>query len=84
MSASSTQLPPRLVSTRMASMAMWAERFGRNPKLDAAKSASNNGSSTILAAAITTRSRTVGMPSGRVCPGRPGLGICTRRNTMGR
>ena len=68
----------------MASMAIWAERFGRNPKLDAKKSASNTGSSTILAAAITTRSRTVGIPSGRVWPGLPGLGICTRRNGFGR
>jgi len=68
----------------MASTAMWAERLGRNPKLDAKKSASNTGSSTIFAAAITTRSRTVGMPSGRVCPGLPGLGIYTRRNAFGR
>ncbi len=65
-------------------MAIWAERFGRNPKLDARKSASNTGSRTIFAAAITTRSRTVGIPSGRVWPGRPGLGICTRRNGWGR
>ncbi len=50
----------------MASIAMWAERFGRNPKLGAKKSASNTGSSTIFAAAITTRSETVGIPSGRV------------------
>ena len=57
---------------------------GRNPKLDGRKSASNTGSRTILAAVITTRSRTVGIPSGRVWPGRPGLGICTRRNGWGR
>jgi hypothetical protein len=30
-SASSTQSRPRLASTRMASMAWWAERLGRNP-----------------------------------------------------
>jgi hypothetical protein len=84
MSASSTQLPRRLASTRIASTAIGAERFGRKPKLDRKKSASNTGSRTVLAAAITTRSRTVGMPSGRVWPGLPGFGMCTRRNGRGR
>jgi hypothetical protein len=83
-SASSTQSRPWLASTRMASMAWWAERFGRNPKLDGRKSASNTGSRTNLAAVMTTRSRTVGMPSGRVVPGWPGLGMWTRRSDSGR
>lgn len=49
---------PRLAATRTTSRAWWVDRFGRNPKLDGAKSASNTGSRTILAAAITTRSAT--------------------------
>jgi hypothetical protein len=39
---------------------------------------------TSLAAVITTRSRTVGIPSGRVLPGCPGLGMWTRRSGAGR
>ena len=61
-------------------VASWAERFGRNPKLTGEKSASKTGSKTIFAAAMITRSRIVGMPSGRNSPGLPGLGMCTRRN----
>ena len=80
MSASSTHTPPLLAATLTASSAWWAERFGRNPKLTGRKSASKIGSSTIRAAAITTRSATHGMPSGRVCPGLPGFGIRTRRS----
>ena len=53
--------PPPLAVTRTASRACWAERFGRNPKLTGRKSASKIGSSTILAAAISTRSPTAGM-----------------------
>jgi hypothetical protein len=41
-----------------------AERFGRNPKLTRAKSASKMGSRTILAAAMTTLSATVGIDKG--------------------
>jgi hypothetical protein len=40
--------------------------------------------STSFAAVITTRSATVGIDSGRYSPGRPGLGICTRRSGDGR
>ena len=53
--------------------------FGRNPKEHGRKSASNTGSITIFTAICTTRSFTVGMPNGRVFPGCPGFGICTRR-----
>ena len=84
MSASSTHCLPRQVTVwRIVSSAWCAARPGLNPWLVGRKSASKIGSSTILAAAITTRSVTVGIPSGRVCPGRPGLGICTRRNGRG-
>lgn len=47
-----------------------------------AQSASKIGSSTSLAAVCTTRSRIVGMPSGRSPP--PGFGIITRRTGAGR
>jgi hypothetical protein len=83
-SASSTQSAARLASALMASHAWWAERRGRNPKLTGRKSASNIGSRTSFAAVIATRSRTVGMPSGRVLPGWPGLGMWTRRSGAGR
>jgi hypothetical protein len=55
-----------LAATRIASSAWWADRFGRNPKLNGEKSASKIGSITNLAAVMTTRSATVGTPSGRV------------------
>jgi hypothetical protein len=45
------------------------------------RSASKIGSSTSFAAVCTTRSRIVGMPSGRSPP--PGLGIITRRTGWG-
>ena len=47
------------------------------------KSASKMGSSTILAAVWTTRSRMVGMPSGR-SPRHSAFGIITRRTGSGR
>ena len=85
MSASSTHtLPRRLTVRRIVSSAWCADRPGLNPWLVGRKSASKIGSSTILAAATTTRSVTVGIPSGRHCPGRPGVGICTRRTGRGR
>ena len=65
----------------MASRASVAERLGRKPKLWGRKSASKMGSRTILAAAWHTRSRTVGMPKGRIRPS--GLGISTRRTGAG-
>ena len=37
-----------------------------------------------FAAAMITRSPSAGMPSGRVSPGLPGLGMCTRRSGLGR
>jgi len=67
--------------TRNRSKAPVADRFGRNPKLQDRKSASNNGSRTILAACWHTLSVTVGMPNGRVDPS--GLGISTRRTGEG-
>jgi len=85
-SASRTQSAPRLASTRMASQAIWADRFGRNPKLTGRKSASKTGSRTILAAAITTRSRTFGIDRGRdaLLVVSPALGMYTRRSGAGR
>ncbi len=47
--------------------------FGRNPKLLASKSASKIGSIMIFAAICTTRSRTVGIPSGRCFPSAFGM-----------
>ena len=60
-----------------------AERPGRNPKLHGKKSASKTGSSTIFAAACTTRSRTAGIDSG-LCSLVPGFGMNTRRAGSGR
>ena len=52
----------------MISIACVADRFGRNPNETGKKSASKIGSSTILAACWATRSRTVGIPNGRMPP----------------
>ncbi len=84
MSASSTHTIPRFAVILTTSRAWCGERFGRNPKLTGEKSASKIGSRTNFAAAITTRSLTQGMPSGRVSPGLPGFGICTLRKGLGR
>jgi len=67
---------------RSRSFACSAERFGRNPYEHDMKSASKIGSSTIRAACWATRSRTVGIPNGRVPP--CGFGISTRRAGAGR
>src|SRR6266545_5522537 len=64
-SASSTQQAPLFAWVRTASNASCAERLGRNPKLTGRNCASKMGSRTIFAAVMTTRSRTVGMESGR-------------------
>jgi hypothetical protein len=53
----------------MASKAMCADRFGRNPKLHGRNWASKIGSRTLHAAVMTTRSRTVGIDNGLVLPG---------------
>ena len=50
------------MSTCMASS---AARLGRNPSEQGSMSASKIGSSTIFTAACTTRSRTLGIDSGR-------------------
>src|ERR1035437_3734730 len=68
MSASTTKSFPWFPAMRIASRASVALFFGRNPKLLASKSASKIGSITIFAAVCTTRSRTVGIPSGRCLP----------------
>jgi len=67
---------------RSRSIACVADRFGRNPYEHGRKSASKMGSSTILAACWATRSRTVGMPSGRLLPS--GFGMSTRLAGAGR
>ena len=82
MSASSTWLPPRAPCTRSVSSACVALRFGRNPYDEARKSASKMGSSTSVAAICATRSRTVGMPSGRCRPS--AFGMYRRRTGCGR
>ena len=82
MSASSTWLPPRAPRTRSVSSACVALRFGRKPYDEARKSASKMGSSTSVAAICATRSRTVGMPSGRCRPS--AFGMYRRRTGCGR
>ena len=64
------------------SIAIVADRLGRNPYEHGRKSASNTGSSTILAACWATLSRTVGMPSGRLLPS--GFGMSARLAGAGR
>ena len=59
-SVSTTHRRPRQVSSTSTCRASCVERFGRNPKLHSAKSASKIGSSTIFSAACTMRSRTAG------------------------
>ena len=85
MSASSTHTIPRFVSSPYDFEGLVCKSASaRNPKLTGEKSASKIGSRTNFAAAITTRSLTQGMPSGRVSPGLPGFGICTLRKGLGR
>ena len=64
-----------LTLVTIAPSAIRAVLFGRNPKEQGRKSASNKGSITSFTAICTTRSFTVGMPNGRVFPGCPGFGI---------
>src|SRR6266516_438529 len=82
MSISTIQFAPPFTPCRSCSTAWWALRFGRNPYELSRKSASKIGSSTTFAAARTTRSRTVGMPSGRRLPS--AFRISTRRPGRGR
>ena len=56
-----------------------APRPGRKPCEASKKSASYTGSSTIRTARWRILSSNVGIPSGRVSPGEPALGIFTRR-----
>ena len=85
MSASSTHTLPRLtvvltVLQRMMGRTLRAKPVAHGIEVgfeDRLKQRSG-------AAAITTRSATVGMPSGRDCPGRPDFGIRTRRSGFGR
>ena len=81
MSASKTKHLPSMKPTLILSMASVADRFGRNPKLQGKKSASNIGSRTIFVACWHTLSFTVGIPSGRLDPS--GFGISTRRTGAG-
>ena len=81
-SASSTWQPPRAPRTRRVSSACVALRFGRNPYDEARKSASKMGLNTSVAAICATRSRTVGIPSGRRRPS--ALGMYRRRTSCGR
>jgi hypothetical protein len=83
MSVSTTHRRPRQDSSMSTCRASCAARLGRNPNEQGSMSASKIGSSTIFIAACTTRSRTVGMDSGR-CSAVPGLGMNTRRAADGR
>ena len=69
-------------AARIASSASVALRFGRNPYEHSWKSASKIGSITSFAAICTTRSRTVGIPSGRCFPS--AFGMYRRRTGRGR
>ena len=81
MSISTTYRWPRPPVRRIASSASVALRFGRNPYEHSLKSASKIGSITSFAAACTTRSRTVGIPSGRFVPS--GFGMYCRLTGRG-
>jgi hypothetical protein len=59
------KLAPGDEPVRSRSIAITADRFGRNPNEDGRKSASNTGSSTIFAACCATLSRAVGGPAFR-------------------
>ena len=61
-----------------------APRLGRSPNEHGNISASNTGSSTILHAACTIRSRTEGIDNGRISAVFPDFGISTRRAGNGR
>jgi hypothetical protein len=82
-SVSTTHRRPLKASSMTTCKASWAARRGRNPNEQSNMSASKIGSSTILSAACTIRSATVGIDSGR-CSVEPGLGIHTRRAASGR
>ncbi len=72
---------PRLVDEDLEGVVRRA--LGSKPKRARQKSASKIGSSTILAAACTTRSRTAGIDNGRRSL-LPGFGMNTRRAASGR
>ena len=82
MSASSTWCPSRAPRTRNVSSACVALRRGRKPYDEGRKSASKIGVSTSVTAICTTRSRIVGIPSGRCRPS--ALGMYRRRTGCGR
>ncbi|HYZ08326.1 MAG TPA: hypothetical protein VE709_06980 [Pseudonocardiaceae bacterium] len=81
-SNSTTWVTPSMNPTRSRSIACVTDRRGRNPYDTDEKSASKIGSNTSFAAACATRSRTVGMPSGRLPPS--GFGMSTRLAGAGR
>ena len=78
-----TNWRPRGNATRIASIAVGGRPLRAGTRnCTGKKSASKIGSRTSLAACCTTRSRTVGIPNGRIRPS--GLGISTRRTGAGR
>ena len=81
MSISTTYRWPRPPIRRIASSASVALLLGRKPYEHSLKSASKIGSMTSLAAACTTRSRTVGIPNGRFVPS--GFGMYWRLTGCG-
>ncbi len=72
-STSNAHSYPCTANTRNRSKACVVLRLGLNPYEHSRKSASKIGSSTILAAICTTRSLTVGMPSGLCLPSPLGM-----------
>jgi hypothetical protein len=84
MPVSTTHRRPRQDSSTSTCRASCALRFGRNPNEHGNMSASNTGSSTILSAACTIRSRIEGIDSGRISAVSPDFGISTRLAGSGR
>src|SRR5664279_1958579 len=67
-----------LATLKMAPIASWQPRPGRNPYDLGSNRASHSGSNAFTTRACNTLSRITGIPSGRRFPALPFLGIYTR------